>query len=84
MSTLCELIYASFNKEWGDSAFKILTEFAETRYGKRWEKRIQIRVNGNTTEDAAPYAAYIPAGQPKSGPYGGMSFVLCPSPDSPG
>jgi 5-methylcytosine-specific restriction protein B len=43
------------------------------------EKRFQLRVNADTKEGALPYAALIPPEQERSGPYGGMSFVLFPS-----
>ncbi len=43
------------------------------------EKRFQLRVNADTKEGAMPYAALIPPEQERSGPYGGMSFVMFPS-----
>jgi len=43
------------------------------------EKRFQLRVNADTKEGALPYAALIPPEQERSGPYGGMSFVMFPS-----
>lgn len=45
------------------------------------EKRFQLRVNADTKEGALPYAALIPPDQERSGPYGGMSFVMFPSPE---
>ncbi|MFB3905012.1 MAG: McrB family protein [Acidobacteriota bacterium] len=74
-----DLIYLPFDKTWAEIVRGGLEELAKARYGARWEKKLQIRVNGETTEGAAPFAALIPAGQPGSGPYGGMSFVLFPS-----
>ncbi len=43
------------------------------------ERRFQLRVNADTKEGALPYAALIPPEQERSGPYGGMSFVMFPS-----
>lgn len=43
------------------------------------EKRFQLRVNADTKEGALPYAALIAPEQDRSGPYGGMSFVMFPS-----
>lgn len=43
------------------------------------EKRFQLRVNADTKDGALPYAALIPPEQERSGPYGGMSFVMFPS-----
>ncbi|OHA62743.1 MAG: hypothetical protein A2117_01350 [Candidatus Wildermuthbacteria bacterium GWA2_46_15] len=83
MSALSELIVKRLDGSWADSAKADLERFARERYGAKWDKKIQIRVNGETNEDAAPFAAFIPAGQPKSGPYGGMSFVIFPSKDAP-
>ncbi len=83
MNALLELINAHFDRDWGDRAKETLTAWCAERYGARWEKAMQLRVNGNPTEDAAPFAALIPAGQPKSGAYGGMSFVLFPSSATP-
>jgi len=79
MSDLLELISLRLSKDWGDKAKELLERWVVQRYGARWEKKMQLQVNGNPTEDAAPFAALIPAGQPKSGAYGGMSFVLFPS-----
>jgi 5-methylcytosine-specific restriction protein B len=78
-----DFIYLPFNKDWGDQAKDTLSNWVVQRYGARWEKKLQLRVNGNPAEDSAPYAAFIPAGQPKNGPYGGMSFVVFPSSTAP-
>jgi 5-methylcytosine-specific restriction protein B len=80
---LLEFIYQPLDEGWGKKAEEALTTFAARRYGARWEKRMQLRVNGSPAEEAAPYAALIPAGQPRTGPYGGMSFVLFPSSTAP-
>ncbi len=77
------LIYLPFDKSWADVVRGGAGELARGRYGAKWEKKLQLRVNGETTEGAAPFAALIPAGQPTSGPYGGMSFVLFPSTGKP-
>lgn len=83
MSPLREIIEAPFDKTWGDTTRAKLEDFAKERYGTRWGKKLQVRVNGDTSEEAAAYAAFIPADQPKAGPYGGMSFVLFPSKSAP-
>lgn len=79
MSILVDLIRKKLGKDWAEFAIQTLECFAKERYGARWDKKIQIRVNGEVSDDAAPFAAFIPAGQPKSGPYGGISFVIFPS-----
>lgn len=83
MSKLVDLVKKKLDSDWAESAKKLLAEFAAERYGAKWDKKVQIRVNGEVSDDAAPFAAFIPAGQPKSGPYGGMSFVLFPSKEGP-
>ena len=83
MPSMLDLVRAPLEKNWGAAAEVALAEFAEGRYGKKWKNKLQIRVNGETRDDAAPFAALIPAGQPKSGPYGGISFVLFPSAEAP-
>jgi len=83
MPSMLDLVRAPLGKNWGTAAEEALAEFAEGRYGKKWKNKLQIRVNGETSDDAAPFAALIPAGQPKSGPYGGISFVLFPSAEAP-
>jgi 5-methylcytosine-specific restriction enzyme B len=80
---IIDLIYAPFDSDWGKTARAVLSEFSKDRYGSRWEKKLQVRVNGDPSDEGAPYAALIPAGQPTSGPYGGMSFVLFPAKDHP-
>lgn len=82
MSILVELIKRKLDGNWAAFALQSLERFARERYGARWDKKIQIRINGEVSDDAAPFAAFIPAGQPKNGPYGGMSFVIFPSADS--
>jgi len=83
MSKLVDLVKKNLDSNWAESAKTLLSEFAAERYGAKWDKKVQIRVNGEMNDEAAPFAAFIPAGQPKSGPYGGMSFVLFPSKEGP-
>jgi len=80
---IAEIIYLPFDKNWDSTVKSELREMARARYGAKWEKKLQVRVNGDTADGAAPFAALIPFGQPGSGPYGGMSFVLFPAPGKP-
>ncbi len=43
------------------------------------ERRFQIRINASTKDANIPFAAVIGPDQERSGPYGGMSFVVFPS-----
>lgn len=80
---LLDLVYSDFDEAWDGNAKAVLDALARERYGAKYEKRLVARVNGDLKADAAPYAALIPAGQAKSGPYGGMSFALFPAKGHP-
>ena len=81
--TPLDLAYARLDASWGKAAEAALVSLARERYGARWDKRLQVRANGDLAEGKAPYAALIPAGQPGSGPYGGMSLAIFPSTEGP-
>ncbi len=83
MTTLAELIYAPLDGKWDVLAREALDAFVAERYPARAKNLHAIRVNGDTSDDAAPYAALIAPGQPKSGPYGGLSVVLFPRKQGP-
>ena len=79
---LVELIYTAIDQDWKEKIESTFNSLLEERFGKKKDKFFQLRVNSDTKEGAAPFAGIIPAGQPSSGPYGGMSYVLFPSQDS--
>lgn len=72
--------------EWEAHARPAFSEALRARYprvhdltdARNDEKRFQLRVNADTKEGALPYAALIAPDQDRSGPYGGMSFVMFP------
>jgi 5-methylcytosine-specific restriction protein B len=86
MKELLELIYAP-RSSWGDQVRASFNAALRPRYvrlgdvteRRNDEKRFQLRVNGDLSAGAVPYAALIPADQEQSGPYGGMSFVIFPA-----
>lgn len=83
MTTLPDLIHAPLDGKWDALAREALQSFVDDRYPARAKSSYAIRVNGDTSDEAAPYAALIAPGQPKSGPYGGMSVVLFPRKGGP-
>lgn len=86
MKSLVDLVYAP-RTEWESRARPAFHEALSARYPRikdllekrSEEKRFQLRVNPDTKEGAAPYAALIAPDQDLSGPYGGMSFVMFPA-----
>ena len=69
-----------FDSEWdGASNSELKTLIDKGPWGKRVDQSVQLRVNAQEPGQNVPFAALIPKGQPDSGPYGGMSFVLFPS-----
>jgi 5-methylcytosine-specific restriction protein B len=88
MNELVDLVYAP-RSDWGDGIRAVFNSALRARYPriadltdrKGDEKRFQLRVNAQLTDDSVPYAALIPPGQELSGPYGGMSFVMFPADD---
>lgn len=86
MKELLDLIYTS-RSAWGDQVRGAFNSALKSRYiriaditdRKNDERRFQLRVNGEITPGAVPYAALVPPDQELSGPYGGMSFVIFPA-----
>ena len=85
LDPLLDLLYRPRN-EWSASAIDLLQKSLTDRYkniGKLKErddeKRFAVRLNANDAEGNVPYLGIIAPGQERSGPYGGMSFVLFPS-----
>lgn len=72
--------------EWTEankSAFDTLFGAPGGRYPKAAEKTMTVRAPGMNPESGVPFAAYIHPANPKSGPYGGLSFVIFPIHDGP-
>ena len=85
MNDLIDLVWRPAN-EWEAHGRASFNSALKQRYpyihdltdAKNDERRFQLRLNGDTKEGAIPYAALIGPEQDRSGPYGGMSFVLFP------
>src|ERR1700733_6898626 len=72
--------------EWTEankSAFDTLFGAPSGRYPKAAEKTMTVRAPSMSPESGVPFAAYIHPANPKSGPYGGLSFVVFPVQDGP-
>ena len=72
--------------EWTDankSAFDPLFGAPSGRYPRAAEKTMTVRAPSMSPELGVPFAAYIHPANPKSGPYGGLSFVIFPVQDCP-
>lgn len=73
-------------EDWTDAntkAFGTLFGASVGRYPKAAEKTMTVRAPGMNPESGVPFAAYIHPANPKSGPYGGLSFVIFPVQDGP-
>jgi hypothetical protein len=47
MKEFLDFIYSPIGRDWGEKATEVMSEWASTRYGKKWDKKYQLRVNGN-------------------------------------
>jgi 5-methylcytosine-specific restriction protein B len=69
--------------EANNAAFKTLFGAPGGRYPKGAEKTVTVRAPDISRDTGVPFAAYIHPANPKSGPYGGLSFVIFPVSDAP-
>lgn len=93
MNQLVDLVYAPAS-EWETRARDAFAAALPERYNRvqasdfepssiDGREQFQFRLNAKVGEKNVPFAALIPPNQERSGPYGGMSFVLFPA-DEPG
>jgi 5-methylcytosine-specific restriction protein B len=74
------------HRDWTETnkaAFDSLFGAPGGRYPKAAEKTMTVRAPDISLDTGVPFAAYIHPANPKSGPYGGLSFVIFPVRDSP-
>jgi 5-methylcytosine-specific restriction protein B len=72
--------------DWTESnkaAFESLFGAPSGRFPKAAEKTMTVRAPGMSQDTGVPFAAYIHPANPKSGPYGGLSFVIFPVLEAP-
>ncbi len=84
MEKLVQLIQEPYSREWpalAEATFDSLFGGGGGRYREAAKSEVTIRAPGGELD--APFAALIPAGNPGSGGYGGMSFVIFPAKDAP-
>ena len=60
------------------AAFETLFGAPDGRYPKAAEKTMTVRAPDMSSDTGVRFAAYIHPSNPKSGPYGGLSFVIFP------
>ena len=65
------------------AAFETLFGAPDGRYPKAAEKTMTVRAPDMSSDTGVRFAAYIHPSNPKSGPYGGLSFVIFPVQDGP-
>lgn len=89
MQSLVDLVYNPLS-EWQSTARQAFIDALPARYQRvtaadldegsaTTNNRFQLRVNASTGERDVPFVALIAPRQERSGPYGGMSFVMFPS-----
>lgn len=86
LEKIVEIIHSSDVQNWkkrNEEALEPVFGSPQGRYPLASEKLIQLRAPDMGFESSVPFAAYIHPNNPKSGPYGGFSFVIFPSPDEP-
>jgi 5-methylcytosine-specific restriction protein B len=86
MQQLLEIIGAGLGDSWNErnnQAFEGLFGNPAGRYRKDAKDTVSLRAPEFSDERGIPFAAYIHPSNPKSGPYGGMSFVIFPIPGEP-
>lgn len=79
---LLELVYSAEMGRWAvqaEAAFAKLYGAPAGRYPSRAESGVKLRA----VTPEIPFAALINPSNPPSGPYGGMSFVICPVDSGP-
>jgi 5-methylcytosine-specific restriction protein B len=81
---LIDIIHGKTLDSWKSRNEQALAAMFGSRYPKRAEKSVTLRAPDMKGGDAGiPYAAYIHPGNPDSGAYGGMSFVIFPVEEAP-
>lgn len=93
MQTLVDLIWTPV-EDWDSKARPAFQQALAPRYPRiqdstperSEEKRFQLRLNADVKDKArsAPFVALIAPDQERSGPYGGMSFVMFPPTEGAG
>jgi 5-methylcytosine-specific restriction protein B len=85
LDQLVQLLYLP-GKEWGERALSLTQEALGNRYknisalqGVDADKKFGFRLNAGIGDSNVPYLGIIAPQQARSGPYGGMSFVLFPA-----
>ncbi|MGA7409555.1 MAG: AAA family ATPase [Bryobacteraceae bacterium] len=81
LKSLVEIIHSGSQDQWPDrnaKAFDALFGTPDGRYRADARKDAALRAPGISSGSGVPFAAYIHPSNPKSGAYGGLSFVMFP------
>lgn len=80
LDLLVDLIHSGELDHWAarnEAAFESLFG-GQGRYPSKAKDQFQLRAPEIKAESGVPFSAYIHPSNPKSGAYGGLSFVVCP------
>jgi len=86
LQPLLEIVHKESKEPWSDRnkrAFEALFGAPAGRYRATSKDVVTLRAPEFSSDAGVPFAAYIHPSNPTSGPYGGMSFVIFPSPGEP-
>ena len=86
IEALVKLVHGADLKTWTElnkDAYKGLFEGDHRRYQKAAQNAFDLRAPAMSEDTGVAYAAYIHPANPKSGPYGGTSFVTFPVSGAP-
>jgi 5-methylcytosine-specific restriction protein B len=85
LDALVDLIHSGNMDRWGDRNSEIFENLfgGSGRYAEKAKADFALRAPGIKSDSGVPFSAYIHPQNPKSGAYGGLSFVVCPVVDKP-
>jgi len=86
LQPLLEIILKESKEPWNErnkQAFEALFGAPAGRYRATARDVVTLRAPEFSGDAGVPFAAYIHPSNPTSGPYGGMSFVIFPTPGEP-
>ncbi len=84
---LVDIVHSGGLNTWSErnkDAFVSLFDGDGRRYRKSAKEAFALRAPAMSEDSGVPYAAYIHAANPNSGPYGGTSFVIFPAKEKSG
>jgi 5-methylcytosine-specific restriction protein B len=86
LELLVDVVHSDGLDQWAErntAAFDALFGTPKGRYSSKAQEALTLRAPNFKAGDNVPFAAYLHPANPRSGSYGGFSFVLFPVPDGP-